>query len=352
MTGTGRTGSGGNAVSSPSAGIGAAFAAAAVAVSILHWFPFLSLLFAAPLFFLRFRFGNRFFLVSLPAVILLDSLVTVATLGATGSLNVEAWAFSAFGTALLAFPLVVMALPFIRRDEYRLAVSALISACTWVLLATVTPIGTEIDNFLKAFSSETAVFFAEALKEIPESSLIIERLNADTLYGLARKTVAWSVFPAPFIAYAAAWRTGRLFASLFGHGRVRPFSLERYQTGFPFFIVLVSGMLGVIADRFISNSWLETISWNAVIGAGFPLMLQGYGIFRFTVRRLTQRGKRPFLWVGPLVVLIVLTNAWLFLFCALMILGVVELFVPLRLRYVDKGAVDPTPGRGGDHNNE
>ncbi len=352
MNGTGLPGSDGNAVSSPAAAVGAAFAAAAVAVSIFHWFPFLSLLFAAPLFFIRFRYGNRAFLLSLPAVVILDSVLTGATLGATGGLTANALGLSALGTALVAFPLAALALPFLRRDEYRLAAAAFVSALLWAGLALFTPLGREVDDFIRDFAAQSASFFREALNDLPDSSLLVARLSEENLYGIARKTVSWSVFPAPFIAYAAGWRMGRFAVSLARPRRLPVFSLEGFYTGFPVFVPLALGMMGVIANRFAPNGYLETVSWNAIFGSGFPLILQGYGITRSFVRRLSQRGKRPYLWIGPLLILVVVTVGWPYVLSALMILGAVELFVPIRRRLIDKGVVDPTPGRGGDQNKE
>jgi len=347
VSGTGSKGCGGFAASIP-----ASLAAAAVAVSILHWFPFLTLLFAAPLFFVRFRYGNRAFAVSLPAVVAFDLLVTATTGAATGTLGLDGLVSAALGTALLSFPLFVAALPVFVRDEHALAASALVSAGAWAAVTALTPLGGEIDAFLRAFSTETAAFFAEALKEVPDSSFILARLSADALYGIARKTVSWSVFPAPFIVYTAGWRVGRWLVERFRPLLLPRFSLTGFYAGFEAFVPLSLGMLGVISNGFVSVAWLETLSWNALLGAAFPFILQGIGIARFLVGRLAARGKRPSLWVWPIMLLVFFTNGWLVFAGILMIAGVTETFVPIRRRFVDKGVADPTPGNGGDQNKQ
>lgn len=330
------------------ASLPAAAAAAAVVVAILHWFPFLSLLYAAPVFFLRFRYGNRAVLASLPFIVALDLVVTATTLAASGSLSGDDIAAAAIGSAILSLPLAVAAFPFFPRDEYRITLAAVVSAALWAALALFTPAGAEMDEFLRAFSAEISRFFGETMRDMPDSSLILARLTEENLYVIARKTMLFSIFPAPLFAYSAGWRLGRWILERFRPSLVKPFSLASFYNAPVMFAPLALGMIGVIANRFVPNEWLETLSWNALIGSAFLFALQGFGIVRFMYSMLAARGKRPFLWAAPVLILAFATNGWVFLFGILTLAGVAELFIPLRARFVDKGAVDPTPGRGGD----
>lgn len=277
-------------------------------------------------------------------MVLFDIAVTGTTLAATGNLSADALAAAALSGALLALPLAAVAVPGLPRDEWRILLAALVSALSWLGLAVVTPLGTELEAFLRAFASEGSRFFSEAFAQAPDASLILAGFSEESLYGIARKTLLYSVFPAPLVAFAASWRAGRWALERFRPYLIRPFSLTRFENDPLVIIPLIFGMVGVVAHRFLPLPWLETVAWNALIGSAFLFSLQGAGILRVALARLSRKGRGLFLWVSAGMLLVLILGGGLVLFGLLAVAGAVELFVPLRSRLVDTDVSDPTPG--------
>ncbi len=315
-------------------------------MSILHWFPLLAFLYGAPVFFIRFRYGKAAVASSLPLMVLFDIAVTGTTLAATGTVTADALASAALSGAILALPLAAAAVPGLPRDEWRILLAALASALAWVFLAAATPLGSELDAFLRSFAAEGSLFFSEVFAQAPDSSLILAGFSEESLYGIARKTMLYSVFPAPLVAYAASWRAGRWALERFRPYLIRPFSLKRFENDPLLIIPLLFGMIGIVAHRFVQLPWLEAAAWNALIGSAFLFFLQGAGILRVALARLNRKGRQPLLWVSAGLFLALIAGGGLLLFGLLAVAGAVELFVPLRSRLVDTDLPDPTPGDG------
>ena len=164
------------------------------------------------------------------------------------------------------------------------------------------------------------------------------------------QVLSCTVLPLCVLLYAFGYAIASGIASVIRRDRSIRFSAKLFYVDYVMFIPLVVSMTGVISGKLFRVDWLWTVSWNALIASGLFFMVQGYGILSFFLQRIRVKMNRFLYFLITFGLVLFALEGWPVLLGLLLIAGVVELFVPLRARFVNKDVADPTPGNGGDHN--
>ena len=323
--------------------------AALVTVSAMQWIPVLSMFFAVPLFVVYYSYGKgSFVFTTLFSFIagVASSLVAFLLKGSLPDQGFTGALVAASGFMLV--PLLVVAFPGTLKLRFRVLLAALVSSLAWAWLFLATPEGKVLDGLIREFSSELSGMLANGLPEGYDKDIAASSFSPDGVYGSFREALLYTFFTGTFCLYASAAWIARSLVARFGKRGVRPFRVAYFSVEPFFFFPLVIGMCGAIANRFSPSPVLSAVSWNLALSSGFFFALQGMGILSVTLAWLRARKGVPMaLLIAGLVVICLV--GWVYLIGLLLVAGVVELFVPLRARMLNKDAVDPTPGSGGEN---
>jgi hypothetical protein len=251
-------------------------------------------------------------------------------------------------SGFMLVPLLVVAFPGTLKLRFRVLIAALLTSLSWVWLFLATPEGKVLDGLIRELSTELSVMLTNSLPEGYDRDIALSSFSQDGVYGSFRDALLYSFFTGTFCLFASAAWIARSLVARFGKRAVAPFRVVFFSAEPFFFFPLVIGMCGVIADRFAPSPVLSAVSWNLVLSSGFFFVLQGMGILSVTIAWLRARMGVPTILLA-LGIVVVCLLAWGLLIGLLLVAGVVELFVPLRARMLNKDAVDPTPGRGGEN---
>lgn len=325
-------------------------AASLITVACLQWLPVLSFFFSVPLFVLYFSAEKKLFIYSVLFSFVINIIASVLSLlfQDISSISFVTILGVCMGSVFIILPVLCVLLPEKIRFRYRIVLSGIMSALCWTLFYIYTDAGSELIDLLHLLSDETAAMLYKMVPEGFERSAFSAKLTPEFLYSQVLNVLLYSLLPCCIAMYAIGCILGlRISGKL--KTRVLPvFDMKFFYSDFNVFYLLVSGMIGIIIGRLLSNRFLTIVSWNAALSSGLFFILQGAGIIRFFTGLLQKKtGFKP-VWLFFLIAVLLLFNGWPYFFGCLLIAGVVELFVPLRARYDNKDIIDPTPGRGSD----
>ncbi len=256
--------------------------------------------------------------------------------------------YTVLSSGFFILPLLCLFLPDTLRFRYRIGLSGLAAAVCWVLFFSYTDAGKELVSMLRTMSDSTASILYSMVPEGFERSAFKAELSPDAFYVKILNTLLYSILPVFIAMYALGCRIALFIAKRIQKKPMPVFRSIDFYNEFIVFIPLVLGMTGIISGKFFDNRVMTILYWNVALAAGLYYILQGFGILSFFMALLRKKRK-----VNPFFVFFFVTSLFLlngvpyFLGC-LLIAGVVELFVPLRMRFDNKDVIDPTPGRDND----
>ncbi len=292
--------------------------------------PVLLLLFPLPLFYVLFAHGRRSFVVAL-------ALSYVS--GVVYSLLVMSRSFNdaIFSPVFLFAPLAFFAVADKNtgfRSLYRLLCSALLFAFIWFIFVTSSGFLKELDDLILS-TSETVYRLTNEMTAEGSRAFKGEMLSAAQLYDLLWNTLLYSLMPMALVMYAFSWRTGRSLACRIQKLKHLRYSLADFYCGRHMVFLAAFGMVCIITGRLTTLRLFLILGWNLLVSASFIFVLQGAGILQCILRFLRSTGRRiPRI---PLFLFVVFTvfYGWPVFLIALLIVGVLECFIPLRKRFIN-----------------
>jgi Predicted nucleoside-diphosphate sugar epimerases len=324
---------------------------ALLSVAFMRWLPMFVLFFSVPIFFAYFTLGKRAFVLSVFLAFAMDLAVTAVMLVAvTRSLDGAAFAFSALQSIFLFFPLFCLLVPGKLRIRYRLLLAGTAAAAAWFFLIAGTGAGVTVMKLLREITADTANMLYSMIPEGYERTAFQAQLSPDALYTMMVQVLSCSFLPLCVVLYALGYLIASAVASVIRRDRSVRFRANLFYVEYVLFIPLAVAMSGVMGGKLFRVDWLWTVSWNVLITSGLFFMLQGYGILSFFLSRIRSKMSRFLYFLLTFGLVLFTLEGWPVLLGLLLIAGVVELFVPLRARFVNKDVADPTPGNGNDHN--
>ena len=323
-------------------------ASAVAAVVCMRLVPVLAFFYAVPLFFALFRCGKRAFAFSVAIACALDALAGVlffalspAQPGSSPFLGVFA------GSAFFLLPLLLVFLPASVRLRYRVALAGVATSLLWLAFIALTGSESAVTGLIRETATELSAAFKPYLPEGYDGAVLGIRFSPDAVYAMLLNVLLYSALPIPVIMVSIDAAFGaRLGAGKDGEGK-RLTDLSRFTADGFLFVPFAGGMCGIIAGKLLAARALTVVSWNVALVTGFYFFLQGAGILAFFNGLLTRRRRLMRVWSFLLIVLVILYGFLPYLAVLLLIVGVVELFVPLRARFEHTDADHPTPGPGG-----
>jgi len=330
----------------------AVFIASVITVVCIHWLPFFVLLFTVPLFIMYFLKGKQVFGLAVLVSFLLDCIVTITLLILQGSkLGFSNIFIVVFQSGSILLPLLCMLFPGTVRIRYRLFLAGAISTLAWCYLFICTDMGKLLTGAMRSVIDDSVPMLYSMVPEGVERTALQEQMSPEKLYTMMMQGLSYSVLPLCVILYSAGALVASLIAGLMKRSHEYRFTVSGFYVEYFVFLPLMFGMCGIIALHFVQAGKLDILFWNVFISAGFFFLVQGYGILIFFLNRMKNRFGRILFPLFLLSFFLLIMNGWIFITGALLILGVVELFVPLRSRFNNnKDIIDPTPGRGNDQN--
>ena len=317
----------------------------------MRWLPMLVLFFSVPVFVAYFTLGKRAFFYSVLLAFAMDIAVSTVTLFAqVHSFDGASFGYSALQSAFLFFPLLFLLVPGKLRIRYRVLLSGIAAAAAWLFLIAGTGAGAILMKLLREITADTASVLYGMIPEGVDRAAFQAQLSPDDLYSITVQVLSCTVLPLCVSFYAFGYAIASGIASVMKRDRSIRFSAKRFYVEYVMFIPLVVSMSGVISGKLFRVDWLWTLSWNVLAASGLFFMVQGYGILSFFLRLVRPRMNRFLYFLITFGLVLFALEGWPILLGLLLIAGVVELFVPLRARFVNKDVADPTPGNGGDHN--
>jgi len=302
-----------------------------------------------PLFVVLLTRGVPFFVGAVVLTFAVDVLVSlVALAGSPGIVFFDATRSVILLSACMAFPVLGMIFPFVKKVRYRLALSGSLLATVSLIAFFATKDAFGVTDMIRLTSDATAQALAGLFKTGTDVSALSAQPNADDIYRLSVRVLSSSLYPMCFAMYAIGYAIAASIASAATKRTSLRFRSVFFYNDDWLFLPLVGGMVCVIIGRFIDIGYLEIVAWNALLLSAVFFAVQGYGIFSFLFERLRLRvGKGAFLFIS-LSMIVLAFELWPIFVLGALIAGVVELFVPIRARFNNKDVVDPTPGNGGD----
>lgn len=330
----------------------AAVAAAAIAsAACIHVLPAFALFFSVPLFTVYLASGNRAFVVSVFFAFFLDASITLATLFfSVPDATSGDYSIALLQSAILFLPALFLLLPGTLRMRYRVSLTGIVASAAWLALFFGTDTGVQLAAMMREIAGETATMLYSMIPEGYERTAFQAMLDPESFYGLLMKVFSYSFMPLCVVLYATGYAIASLVASIIRRKPAIRFSAKHFYAEYFLFIPLVCGMSGVIAGKLFDTGKLDAVFWNVFILSGLFFVLQGFGILQFFLDLLRPKIGRFLYFLVMMGVIFFAIELWPFLIGALLIAGVVELFVPLRARFYNKDIVDPTPGNGDDQN--
>ena len=295
--------------------------------------------------------GKQVFGLTVLVSFFLDCIVTLVLSIIQGSkLDFTNGLLIAFQSGFILLPLLCMLFPGKLRIRYRLFIAGSISALAWCYLFLSTEMGKMLTDAMHSIIDDSLPMLYSMASEGAERTALQEQMSSEKLYTMMMQGLSYSVLPLCVMLYSVGALIASSIAGLMTRSRWYRFNASLFYNDYFVFLPLILGMCGIIASRFLQIGKLDILFWNVFISASLFFLVQGYGILVFFLNRMKNRIGRvmfPFL---LLAFFLLIMNGWIILVGALLILGVVELFVPLRSRFNNKDIIDPTPGRGNDQN--
>jgi hypothetical protein len=330
--------------------VGVIVLSAVVSVASIRWLPFLAVLFAVPLFVVYFTADRRTFVLSVVATVCFDLAMTCVELLVSGkNLAGQFFAVSLLQSVFLFLPMLCLLIPFRLRMRYRLLLAGASSAFLWLFFVVGTSAGSNVLSLMRDISDETAKVLYGMVPEGFERTEFMARFDSKKLYDLTLKVLSCSFIGICFALYSFACSVASGIAALVKRSKKIAFHPSLFYNDEALFIPLVSAMVCVIVGRFMDTGILDAVAWNVLFISGLFFILQGYAVLVFFIELLRARMRRSFYYFMMAALFLFAIEGWPVLLCVFFIVGVVELFVPLRARFINKDIVDPTPGNGNDH---
>ncbi len=310
--------------------------------------PALAFFFAVPLFFAFFRFGKRAFAISIALAFVFDCAAG-AIIGAIagGELDAASFSATAAGSAFLTLPLLALLLPDRIRLCYRVALAGILTSTLWVAFLFATGTQSVVTDMLRATAGEVSAAFKPYFPPGYDGALLGIRFSPDSVYEMLLRVTLYTAFPLPVIAFtlnaAIATRVSDAIRGIGSSG----LDLAFFRVDTFLFYPFVSGLCGIMAGKIFDVRALAILSWNLTLLSGFYFLLQGMGIFRFMGAILARKARMARFFAFLLFVLAIFGGFMPHLAVLLTIVGVLELFVPMRARFLHTDADHPTPGPGG-----
>lgn len=319
-------------------------------VAFIQWLPVLSFFFAVPLCVLFFSTERKTFVFSVLITFILDSIAALGMMMTQKAvISTESFITAWVASAFFILPLLCLALPSSIRYRYRIALSGIIAAASWVGFFALTDAWLLITEMLHQLTGETASMMYSMIPEGFERTAFQAQMTPEMMYSMTVDFLLYSIVPLCVFMYTAGFRIAHAIAGKKTNYRANAFRAIGFYNDFIVFLPLVLGMIGITIGRLLVNRYLMGFSWNIALAAGLFFMYQGFGILSFFLGKLRKKTRFNFLFGILFVAVLFLSNGWLFFLGSLLIAGVVELFIPLRLRFDNNDTVDPTPGHDGDH---
>ncbi len=321
---------------------------AAIVVVLLRLLPVLAVFYAIPLFFVLFRYGKSAFAFSVAIACVLDVLTGFAFLALSpGARNGTDFLGVVAGSFFFILPLLALLASERIRLRYRVALAGLATAIMAIAYIALSGSFSVVSDIVRETSIQLSASLKPYLPEGYDGAVLGMKFSPDGVYDMMIRILSYSVLPMPVIMLTIdAAIAARIEA---GGNRVKRqiVDLARY-TADPFlFAPFAGGMCGIIAGKLFDSAIVMTLSWNVALLTGFYFFLQGAGLLQFFGALAGRRSRMLRFWSFLLCFLVVVYGFIPQLAVLLLIAGVVELFVPLRARFIHTDADHPTPGPGG-----
>lgn len=321
--------------------------AALATVTCLHLLPVLSFFFAVPLFVLYFTQESRAFVLSTLFIFVLNALVTFAAQSIGGGPTLANFGYAVAGSVFFILPVFAALVPGVRL-RYRVSIAGLLASLSWTVFVLASGSVPELAATVRGLSDETLNMLYQMIPEGYERASVQASITPDGFYRMLSSFLLYCVAPAGIVLYSLDCRLALLIVCR-GRRRCHPaFRVAFFSVEPVLFAPLVLGMAGIMIGKLAGNAALSVLSWNLALSAGLFFVVQGAGILFFFLGVLRRKTGLRALPVALIAFILFLPGGWLFFFTGLLIVGVVELFVPLRARFDNKNSADPTPGNGVD----
>ncbi len=325
-----------------------AAASALASVAMMRLVPALAFLFAVPLFFTLFRFGKRAFAISVALSLVLDfaaGMVLRAVAG--GRPDAASIPVMLAGSAFFTLPLLALALPERVRLRYRVALAGILTSTLWISFLFATASQSVVTDLLRATADEVSNAFKPYIPQGYDGALLGIRFSPESVYDMFLKVTLYTSFPLPVIAFTLNAAIARRVSDAMRGMGARAVDLAFFRVDPFLFYPFAAGMCGIMAAKLFAVEALAILSWNATLLSGFYFLLQGMGIFRFMGAVLSRKARMARFFAFLLIVLAIFGGFLPHFAVLLTIVGVLELFVPMRARFLHTDADHPTPGPGG-----
>lgn len=308
-------------------------AAAALAVVALEFVPFVAFLFPVPLFVLLFRGGKGPYLASVACAFALATAVSVAMAFAVpvgadviARVGVSSILLHAAGPALFILPLAWLGAPSVGRYHRRLAIAALTAGCGGVgffaLTGATAELAAQVRSVTDAMLPALRELVPEGFERDSFTALFSPDVFFDHVWGAFLSGILPSLIALYGISFVLASRVSRT-------GKAR---FARFSADAVLFYPLVLGMCGIVGARLIGSRPIETVSWNLTLGAGLFFAAEGYGVLLAVFDRLRLAPALRGLLVFATFAGLASTGLIPYAAGSLAVLGVIDLFVPIRPR--------------------
>jgi hypothetical protein len=329
----------------------AVFIASLITVVLIHWLPLFVLFFTVPLFVVYFIKGKEVFSLAVLVTFILDCVTTIVLMSIQGSKpDFSEGLLIVFQSGFILLPLLCMLFPGTVRIRYRLFAAGALSALAWCFLFLGTSMGKMLTDAMHSEINDAIPLFYSMFPKGPAQTAVQEQISPDKLYDMIMLVLSYSVLPLCVSLYTVGALASSFIAGMITRTRRYRFYVSFFHVEYFVFLPLIFGMCGIIASRFFQIGKLDILFWNVFISAGLFFLVQGYGIMVFFLNRMKSRSGRILFPLLLLSLVLFMMNGLVIISAALLILGVMELFVPLRSRFNNKDIIDPTPGRGNDQN--
>jgi hypothetical protein len=253
----------------------------------------------------------------------------------------------AAGSVFFLIPLLLVLIPARIRLRYRVALAGVATSFLWLAFIALTNSGAAVTGVIRETANELSAAFKPYLPEGYDGAVLGIKFSPDAVYDMLLNVLLYSVLPIPVIMVSIDAALGARFGTGRGGEGKRLTELSRFTADGFLFVPFAAGMCGIIAGKLFAARALTIVSWNVALVTGFYFFLQGAGILSFFNGMLTRRRKLMRIWSFLLIALVIIYGFLPYLAVLLLIVGVVELFVPLRARFEHTDADHPTPGPGG-----
>jgi hypothetical protein len=291
-------------------------------------------------------YGRQFLIVSAVSAFALDTIVNIALsfLSDVGTSNQGS--LLVIQSALMILPVVTLYFAGIIRIRYCLSCSGIFSALAWLAVFFMTDIGSQLSQILRDSSGLSAEMLYSMIPDGYDKVAFQKQVNGDMLNAIMTKIFSCTFVSFFVVLYALSFVVASGIASLVKKQRSIAFDSRQFFVEYWIFIPLVAGMTGIIAGKLVGSAALDPLFWNVFALSAVFFVLQGYGILRFLLSLFRQKAARFFYFLVSVALFVFAFELWPVFIVVLFIAGVLELFVPVRMRFNNKDITDPTPGNG------